>query len=133
MKKQTEALARFKKATDIMPAADVTRALIQLVELRKEQAITQRELAKTSAARDVAVAEIGAKYTLLHKVFDRLFEERRDAINKHFEIIDRGIQHNDRELVLGGLKGLGDVVASSPFANAAELGKLLESGGRIEY
>ncbi|MFY1832167.1 hypothetical protein ACN47A_40075 [Myxococcus fulvus] len=132
MKRQVDAAARWRKAAEVLPGADVARFFSQVLEVRKEQLVTERELAKVNAVREVALTEITRKYDLLHKVFERVFEERRDAINKHFEIIDKGIKSNDRELILGGLKGLGDVVASSPFANAAELGRLLEAGGRIE-
>ncbi|MFP2924238.1 hypothetical protein ACLESO_03260 [Pyxidicoccus sp. 3LG] len=131
--KHVDMATRLNKALGVMPAAEVTHFFSQVLEVRKEQLVTQRELAKVSAARESALAEIAGKYNLLHKVFDRIFEERRDAINKHFEIIDKGLKHGDRDLILGGLKGLGDVVASSPFGQAAELGRLLENGGRIEF
>ena len=58
--------------------------------------------------------------------------ERRQAIDKFFEIIDKGIEENDRELIAFGLSSLSNVVASIPFSNIGELTKLIESGETID-
>lgn len=58
--------------------------------------------------------------------------ERRQAIDKFFEIIDKGIEENDRELIAFGLSSLSNVVASSLFSNIGELTKLIESGETID-
>jgi len=58
--------------------------------------------------------------------------ERRQAIDKFFEIIDKGIEENDRELIAFGLSSLSNVIASSLFSNIGELTKLIESGETID-
>lgn len=134
MKKKagTSVAERMKLVQDIIPAADAMRFFNQLLEVRREQAATARDIAKIDAAREIALTEIRNKYELLHMVFDRVFDERADAISKHFQIIDKGLAANDRDLVLGGLKGLSDIVASSPFGSVEQLGRMLESNQRIE-
>jgi len=123
---------RVKTVANFVPAADAMRFFNQLLDVRKEEAVTAREIAKVTAARDIALTEITKKYELYHKVFDRVFEERSDAISKHFQIIDKGIASGDRDLILGGLRGLSEIVASSPFGSVEQLGRMLESNQQIQ-
>jgi hypothetical protein len=132
IKNKDKYLNRVNELKEVIPKQDVLSLFSKLSDVRREMAVTEREVARISAARDIALSEIQSKYALYHKVFDRVFEERRDAINKNFEIIDKGLAANDRDLILGGLKGLSDIVASSPFGSIEQLGRALESNQRIE-
>ena len=82
--------------------------------------------------RDLLIAEVARPYDLYQSVFDNIFAERKDAVDKHFEFVERGIATNNRELIVHGLQGISTIVASSPFANIQELSKLMESGQRVE-
>ncbi|WP_129726028.1 hypothetical protein [Ectobacillus funiculus] len=82
--------------------------------------------------REVLLTEIQRKYDLYEKVFERIFDERKIAINKSFEVIDRGLETNDRELISSGLQSLSRVVSSSPFANLQQLSSALEGNNIIE-
>jgi hypothetical protein len=64
----------------------------------------------------MVLVEIITRFDLYHRVFDRIFDERKDVIHRHFDIIDRGIAINDKDLIIQGLKGLSTIVSSSPFA-----------------
>ena len=80
----------------------------------------------------MVLTEITKRYELYQSVFDHIFDERKQAIDRHFDIIDRGIAANDKDLIIQGLKGLSTIVSSSPFANLQELSELLESGRKVE-
>lgn len=115
-----------------LPAQDVLAFFKALNEARKEEAASRIELAKVRAAREIALTNIYAKHDLYRMVFDRLFKDRRDAIEKTFEIIDKGIASNDQDLILGALRGLSQIVAASPFSDLDMLAQALEGGGRIQ-
>ena len=72
------------------------------------------------------------KYDLYNKIFTEVFVERRMAIQKYFEIIDRGLAENNRDLISMGLSHLSQLVATSPFSDVATLSKKLESKEIIE-
>jgi hypothetical protein len=120
------------KLPDYLPAPDVTKAFTLLLEYKKESELTKRDIARYDAMRDVMLAEITRKYDFYEKIFVAVFTERKVAIDKYFEIIDKGIKENNNELVLAGLSNLSNVVASSPFANIGELKNLIESNKMIE-
>jgi hypothetical protein len=132
VKKDEIRLTKLNEITKYVPGADVFAFFNNLLEAHKEEQKTQREIARIAAVKDVVLAEITNRYQLYRTVFDRIFDERKEAIDRHFDIIDRGIAGGDKQLILAGLEGLSRIVSSSPFANIQELSKLLESGKKIE-
>ncbi|MDR3335475.1 MAG: hypothetical protein LBT13_11440 [Treponema sp.] len=88
---------------------------------------TKREIAKYESAERVAIAGIQEKYGLLRSVFGELFAERRAAMSKDFEVIDKGLRENDYNLINMGLASLSKVVTASPFADLVSFQKALES------
>jgi hypothetical protein len=125
-------LKKLNEVTQYLPGTDVLSFFNKLLEAHQEYQHTERDLARISAMKEVILTEITSRYDLYHTIFDRIFDERKEVIDKHFDIIDRGIASDDKQLVLAGLEGLGRIVSTSPFANVQELSKLLESGRKIE-
>jgi len=126
------AIDRLSKLKKFVPGEDVTAALVMVTQAFNEAAGSYVEVRKVEARREVALQAIREKHDVYRRVFDQLFSERRDAIAKHFEIIDKGIASNNQELILGALRGLGQIVAASPFTNLKLLTEALEGGEKIE-
>jgi len=116
---------------DLMPQGDVLEFFSKLTDAYTESQITSREIAAVQAQKEIIIQEIESKYELYHKVFDRLFDERKVAITKSFEIIDKGLASGDRELIGMGLQTLSQVVTTSPFADIAQLSKTLNKKDTI--
>jgi len=125
-------LAKLNGISRIMPVADTLAFFHSLIDAYREEQSLRRDRSKIEATRDVVLTEITQRYQLYHRVFDRIFDERKEAIDRHFDIIDHGISAKDKELIIQGLQGLSTIVASSPFASLQDLSKLLESGKKIE-
>jgi hypothetical protein len=122
----------IKKIPDFIPIPDVTKVFDLFMEFKRENEQTKREIARLDAIKEVMITEITKKYDFYEKLFKAVFGERKIAIDKFFEIIDKGIKENNNELVLAGLSNLSTVVASSPFANISELKAIIESNKMIE-
>lgn len=132
MTKKQSVMAKMGEVQKLVPTQDALAFMKAIMEARRDEAQSRVEMEKVMAAREVALTQIRSKHELYRQVFDRIFDERRDAIAKHFEIIDRGIASNNQELILGALKGLGQIVAASPFSDLNVLAAALESGAKIE-
>jgi hypothetical protein len=130
--KQSTAIERLSKLKNMVPKEDVTAALVLVTQAVNETARSLVEVKRIEAERDVALMQIREKHDVYRRVFDQLFSERRDAISKHFEIIDKGIASNNQELILGALQGLGQIVAASPFTNLKLLAQVLEGNSKLE-
>lgn len=130
LSKLTKALP--KKGLSIAEASNVLGSLAEIAKHKAEIKKTELEIDKLKVKETLIITEMEKKYELYHKVFNTIFDERSTSINKSFDIIDKGLKENDKDLISMGLDSLSTVVASSPFANINELGNLLESGNSIE-
>jgi len=129
----TEEIARrLDAAAEHIPAADVAKVLDTFAQARVELAQTERDIVRIEATRDLLITEMQMRYGLIHKALGAVFAERREALDRHFEIIERGMESEDRQLVVAGLNGVANIVSSSPFSDLDKLGRLLDSGGTIE-
>ena len=115
-----------------MTALQATEAIKMVLEAHKENEITKRQIAEINAKKEVLITEIKERYGFYKYIFDNVFKERREAMNKHFEIIDKGIADNNENLVSKGLEELSKVVSSSHVAEAIKLKNLIENGGKVE-
>ena len=129
----SEAVARLRTARHIAPEGDVLRFFKDALDVYRESLAIQREIARISAATEVALTQVREKHGIYREALGLIFEERREAIAKHFDIIDQGIARNDHDLMLRGLQGVGAIVAASPFANLKDLAQILEGDQPLEF
>jgi len=132
MTKKSDMLVRLAEVRDLVPTQEVTAFVSAVLDARKELAKSEVDLERIQATREVALTQIRLKHDLYRQAFERIFDERRDAIQKHFEILEKGMAADDKELILGALKGLGQIVAASPFSDLKALADALEGGQSIQ-
>ncbi|MED3992240.1 hypothetical protein [Priestia aryabhattai] len=123
---------KIKETGAILPSTDIIKFIKILSEAYNENQITEREIEKIHAQREVLLIEIKRKYDLYEKVFERIFDERKLAIHKSFEVIDQGLKTSNRELISTGLHTLSQIVSNSPFTDLRQLSDVLESNSTIE-
>jgi hypothetical protein len=119
-------ISKILKTAAPIPSEEIPRLFSLLLECRKESETTKREIKKYESMKDVMILEITGKYQFYEFFFSKIFAERQEAIKKDFEIIDRGMRENNRDLVSVGVSGLSHVVASSPFTDMEKLKKVIE-------
>lgn len=133
IKKSKYLLGKMAIAEKYIPKADIQQLLQDLCKAYQ----VKKDIKLIDAKKSILIEEMTKKYELYYKVFSEIFSERMQAIDKSFEIIDKGLIENDKALIsLGlislGLNSLSQVVSSSPFGNLTELSKLLEGNDVIE-
>ena len=118
-------ISKVLKNAGPIPADEIPRLFEMLLECQKESELTKREVKKYDSMKEVMVQEITGKYTFYEFLFSKIFDERKEAIQKDFQIIDEGIKKNNRDLINTGVSGLSQVVASSPIADLEKLRHML--------
>ena len=133
MLKKLISFAKQNKALDIVTnTTDPTSFFKNLIEVYKEGKKTDLEIEQLRLKKEVLLTEMEKRHDLYNKIFTEIFVERRMAIQKYFEIIDRGLAENNRELISMGLSHLSQVVTTSPFSDINALSKKLENNEIIE-
>ena len=123
---QTE-IAKFFENASALPSEDIKQLFQMLAKSQKESEITKREIRKYDSIKDVMIQEITGKYKFYEYFFSRIFAERGEAIKKDFQIIDKGMKENNRDLIGTGVSGLSQIVASSPFTDMEKLKKMIDN------
>ena len=133
MLKKLISFAKQNKALDIVTnTTDPTSFFKNLIEVYKEGKKTDLEIEQLRLKKKLLLTEMEKRHELYNKIFTEIFVERRMAIQKYFEIIDRGLAENNRELISIGLSHLSQVVTTSPFSDINALSKKLENNEIIE-
>lgn len=133
MLKKLISFAKQNKALDIVTnTTDPTSFFKNLIEVYKEGKKTDLEIEQLRLKKELLLTEMEKRHELYNKIFTEIFVERRMAIQKYFEIIDRGLAENNRELISMGLSHLSQVVTTSPFSDINALSKKLENNEIIE-
>lgn len=130
--KSLQLISKIQSVSKFIPITEIFSTMKMLVEANRENNQTKRDIAVIEARTDLLIREMTLKYDLYYKVFGTIFNERKQAIDKSFDIIDKGLKENDKELISLGLGSLSQIVSSSPFSNLSELSNLLNSGKDIE-
>ena len=105
----------------------------KILDYAREAKITKREIEKYRTVRDIAITEITEKYKFAHALLNKTFDERRMVIEKHFKIIDKGLEDKNYQLVNSGLQNITDIVKENPFkffqlTTPSERKRMLEDG-----
>lgn len=120
------------KVSEIMPAADAAKFFQDLMYVYNENKKIDLGIEEIKVKKEVLLKEMELKYQLYNKIFYEIFSERRISINKSFEIIDKGIAEQDREIISLGLSTLSKIVTTSPFLDFQSLSNALENKEKIE-
>jgi len=109
------------------------QALGSLFQYFQEKEITKREIERYRAMRDVAITKITKEFEFRREYMNKSFEERRNAIEKCFKIVDAGLENKNYDLVSKGLENMTAIVKSNPFkifqqTTLQERHKMLEDG-----
>lgn len=133
MLKKLISFAKQNKALDIVTNTTYWTSFFKnLIEVYKEGKKTDLEIEQLHLKKELLLTEMEKRHELYNKIFTEIFVERRMAIQKYFEIIDRGLAENNRELISMGLSHLSQVVTTSPFSDINALSKKLENNEIIE-
>jgi len=94
---------------------NLVNSAVELTRIGLEYKRIDCEMEKYRMMRDIAITEITKKYELAEAFMNKTFEERRKVIEKQFEVIDKGLEQNNFELVNLGMQHITTIVKDNPI------------------
>lgn len=82
--------------------------------------IVEQNIATINAQTTVQLAEIAGRYTTMQQALMTMYGERHGALQKHYDVLEKALVSNDRELIIASLKGVSSIVVSNPYADFAK-------------
>lgn len=104
---------RFNRAIETanMAMSIADRAL----EVWQESNRIEQNIAMIEAAKEVELQNIVAKFELCKEMLTQTFGQRQQGLNAHYQMLDKALGTNDREMIIASLKGISSIVASNPL------------------
>ncbi len=63
-----------------------------------------------------------AEYMLtMQNIVARTFAERNTALSKHYQVLEKAMNSNDRELIIASLQGISSIVVKNPLEDIAKI------------
>jgi len=128
--------AKVVKNTSSTQVVSTIDSFVKLIEAYKEnhKVTEEQETIRRNieAQKEVTIEEIRAKKELMLNYFDNIFKERKETYKNFFEMIDKGIETGNMELVQMGTNSIVHIVTASPlkelgdFRNSNKLGEKVE-------
>lgn len=81
----------------------------------KECVLAQERTKQMQEWGKVEIAQTVAKFKTAQAFMEGTFGERDKALTKHYELLDKAVASNDRDLILASLQGISSVVTKSPL------------------
>jgi len=105
----TEALQAL---TVFVEATNETIKFVKMQETKQTQIL---------ADRDKKIAQIEATKEILKEYLDKTFDERKDAFNKYFEVVDAALEKGDTAVLSKALDSINSLATSSPFKDLSNM------------
>lgn len=81
----------------------------------KECIVAQERTKQMQEWGKVEMAKTIAKFKTAQAFMEGTFGERDKALTKHYELLDKAVATNDRDLILASLQGISSIVTKSPL------------------
>lgn len=82
------------------------------------------------AMSKVQLANIVAKFQICQQFLTSSFNERNNALQKYYKVLDDAVKSGDRELIILAMGNISNIVTSSPLTELQELCKRFDDPKR---
>lgn len=101
----------------------ITNILEKYLEYKNitEQSKIERE--RIQAQRDIIVTELKTKRELILDYFEKRFDERKNSLNKLYDMLDKGFDSRDEKLIYYAISGILGIIKENPLGDLETLKK----------
>lgn len=99
-----------------------------LVSLYHDSVNIKERTKQMEIKSDLRLKELAIKYQASREYLTQIFQERRDSLNKTYDLMERAIASNDKEVILASLQSISNIVTSSPLKDFEAFAKMFDNG-----
>lgn len=108
----------------------LTIGVDHLSQIYQQSMQLKRDVAAINAWTDVELAKIAAKYKSCEAFLNKTFGEREKTLNKLYNALDVAIESNNREAIILAMKGMSEIVTSSPLSDLEKFAEVYNDTSR---
>ena len=105
-----------------MKAAEMGVGLArQAMDVYNTSLMVEQNIAAIRAASEVQLSQIATKFEFCKSALEHVFQDRHSALAAHYCVLNDAMKSNDREMILGALRGISSIVVTSPLKDFTEI------------
>lgn len=119
----------WTNSPQVLNETHVTQALNLMqsaVDLYSQCKMVEEKTEQIRMWSEVKIAETVAKYRSCQEFLNYTFGERDKALSKHYDLLDKAVEDDNKELIVEALHGISGIVTASPLTKFEEFVKLYE-------
>lgn len=119
----------WTNSPQVLNETHVTQALNLMqsaVDLYSQCKMVEEKTEQIRMWSEVKIAETVAKYRSCQEFLNYTFGERDKALSKHYDLLDKAVEDDSKELIVEALHGISGIVTASPLTKFEEFVKLYE-------
>lgn len=93
----------------------------QAMDVYKTSMMVEQNIAAIRAPSEVQLAQIVSKFEFCKSALDHVFQDRHSALAAHYSVLNDAMKSNDRELIIGALRGISSIVVTSPLSDFTQI------------
>lgn len=93
----------------------------QALDVYNTSLMVEQNIAAIRAASEVQLAQIATKFEFCKSALEHVFQDRHSALAAHYCVLNDAMKSNDREMILGALRGISSIVVTSPLKDFTEI------------
>ena len=95
----------------------------RVVDVWKYSKMVEQNIAQIQGATTIELAKISAKFQTQQTALMGIFGHRQQGLSRQFDVLEKAMQENDRDLIIESLRGISTIVTSSPLEDFEKLSK----------
>ena len=98
----------------------------KIADVWKYSKVVEQNIAQIQGATTIELAKISAKFQNQQTALMGIFGQRQQGLSSQFDVLEKAMRENDRELIIESLRGISTSVTSSPLEDFEKLAKAWE-------
>ena len=107
----------------------------RIISIRRDCEVMAQKTEQVRMITQERIVYTLAKFKQNQDIIEKVFGERDKALSKYYEVLDKALASNDRQMLLASMEQISKVVTTSPLAEIERLSKIYDdtSQPRLDY
>ena len=118
--------AMNKLQASVAVAQQGLQTIDKVADVWRYSKMVEQNIAQIQGATAIELAKISAKFQNQQTALMGIFGQRQQGLSGQFEVLEKAMKENDRELIIESLRGISTIVTSSPLEDFEKLAQAWE-------
>lgn len=98
----------------------------RIMSIRRDCEVMAQKTEQVRMITQERIVNTLAKFKQNQDIIEKVFGERDKALSKYYEILDKALESNDRQMLLASMEQISKVVTTSPLAEIERISQIYD-------